>query len=65
MSTLDRSRSTLATIVGWVLVLVIGWLLLGFLWGAVAWILKAALWLILLGVLLWVYLSLRSPRRGS
>lgn len=65
MGALDRSRATLASVVGWIVVIIIGLILLTFLWSVVAWIFKAVLVLVLLGVLLWIYFSLKAPRERS
>jgi hypothetical protein len=57
----DRSRSFLATIVGWVIVAVIVWLALGFLLGALRVLVRGVLFVALLVGLLWAYLALKAP----
>jgi len=57
----ERSRSVLATIVGWVLVGVVVWVLLRFVLGTVFWLLRTALVVVVIVGLLWLYLTLKSP----
>lgn len=61
MPVADRSRSALATVVGWVLLAVIVWVLLRFVLGTVFWILRTVLVVALILGLLWLYLTLKSP----
>lgn len=61
MALRDRSRSLLATIVGWVIVAVIAWLVLGFVVGVVRWIVRGVVVLALIIGLLWVYATLKAP----
>ena len=58
-------RSTAATIVGWVLVALVVYLLFGWLVGTLFWLVRTFLVLVVLGALLWLYFKLRgdpSPR---
>jgi hypothetical protein len=57
----DRSRSALATVIGWVLVAAVVWILLRFVLGTVFWILRSLLVVVVLVGLLWAYLALKAP----
>jgi len=57
----DRSRSLLATAVGWLLVAAIVWFLLRFVLGTVFWILRSVLVVVVIVGLAWAYLALKSP----
>jgi hypothetical protein len=57
----DRSRSFLATIVGWVLVAVVVWLLLRFILGTVGFVVRAVVIIVVIVGLLWAYLALKAP----
>lgn len=61
MPVVDRSRSALAAVVGWVVLAVIVWVLLRFVLGTVFWILRTVLVVALILGLLWLYLTLKSP----
>jgi hypothetical protein len=61
MPIVDRSRSALATVVGWILVVVIAWFALRFLLGTVFWLLRGVLFVAVILGLLWLYLTLKSP----
>ena len=57
----DRSRSFLATIIGWVLAAIVIWFALRFILGTVGFVLRGiALILVIVG-LLWAYLALKTP----
>jgi hypothetical protein len=58
----DDSRSVLATIIGWIIVAIIAWFLLGFVFGTLMWILRSILWIVVIGGLLWAYLALKAPK---
>jgi hypothetical protein len=62
MAESSTPRSTLATIVGWLIVAVIGWFVLSSALGAVFWVARSLLWVLILGGLLWAYLTLKAPR---
>jgi hypothetical protein len=58
----DRPRSLLATIVGWLIVAVLAWLLLGFAFGALRFIVRSVLLVAVIVGLVWAYLALKAPR---
>lgn len=62
MSGVDRSRSALATVVGWVLVAVIAWVVLRTVLGTVFWLLRSLMVVALIVGLIWAYLALKAPR---
>lgn len=57
----SRTRSALATVVGWVLVVVVVLLALRFVIGTVAWVVRSSLAIIVIVGLAWLWLSLKSP----
>ena len=57
----SRSRSFLATIVGYLIVIVLAVIVLRFVLGTIYWLLRAFFVVILLFVLLVVYLRLKTP----
>ena len=57
----DRSRSLLATVVGWVLTAVVVWLLLRFILGTVGFVLRGVVLIVVIVGLLWAYLTLTTP----
>jgi hypothetical protein len=57
----SRTRSFLATIVGYVIVIILAVILIRFVLGTIFWLLKALFVVILLVGLLVVYLRLKSP----
>lgn len=57
----DRSRSFLASVVGWIIVAVVVWILLRFVVGTVRWLLRGFVLLIVIGALAWAYASLKAP----
>jgi hypothetical protein len=57
----DRSRSLLATVVGWVLVAALVWFGLRFVLGTVFWILRSILVILVILGLAWAYLALKAP----
>jgi hypothetical protein len=63
MSTSDRARSALATVVGWVLAALVAFWLLGAVIGTLRFLVRAVVTLLVLGALLTLYLRLKSPRR--
>jgi hypothetical protein len=62
MPDVDRHRSLLASVVGWVLVVVIAIVALRFVVGTFMWVLRGALLIALVLGLLWAYLWLKAPR---
>ncbi len=61
----DRSRSLLATVVGWVLVAALVWFGLRFVLGTVFWILRSILVILVIVGLAWAYLALKAPPDDS
>ncbi|MCX6520302.1 MAG: hypothetical protein NTZ21_06540 [Actinobacteria bacterium] len=61
MSLRSSSRSGLATVVGWVLVLVVGWMLLRIFIGTLFWMLRGVVLVAVLVGLLLLYLTLKAP----
>jgi hypothetical protein len=57
----SRSRSFLATIVGYVIVIILAVIVVRFVLGTIFWLLKALFVVIMLVGLLVVYLRLKSP----
>jgi hypothetical protein len=57
----DRSRSLLATVVGWVLAAVIVWLALRFILGTVGFVVRGLVLIVVIVGLLWAYLALKAP----
>jgi hypothetical protein len=57
----DRSRSLLATVVGWALTAVVVWLLLRFVVGTVGFVLRGVLVIVVIVGLLWAYVTLKTP----
>lgn len=57
-----RGRSLAATVVGWVLVAIVAWFLLGAIVGTLLWLLRVVLIVAVIGGLLTLYLWLKSPR---
>ena len=62
MPDVDRSRSFLASVVGWVLVAVIALVALRFVVGTFMWVLRGALLIALVLGLLFAYLWLKAPK---
>lgn len=58
----DKARSLLATVVGYVLVALVAFWLLGAVIGTLRFVIRAVLTLVLLGALLALYLKLKTPR---
>jgi len=61
MAVADRSRSALATVVGWVLVAVVVWFVLRIALGALFWVARGIVMVLLVAGLLWAYLALKDP----
>jgi membrane protein YdbS with pleckstrin-like domain len=57
----DRARSLLATIVGYLIVIVIAIVLLRFVLGTILWVIRAILIVVVLLALITVYLRLKAP----
>jgi hypothetical protein len=61
MSLRTSSRSGLATVVGWLLVVVIGWVVLRLVIGTLYWMLRGIVLVVVLVGLLLLYLTLKAP----
>lgn len=61
MAVPDRSRSALATVVGWLLAIVVIVAALRFLIGSVAWIVRSLFGVIVIVGLVMLYLWLKAP----
>lgn len=57
----DRSRSVLATIIGWVLTAIIVWFALRFILGTVGFVVRGVVVIVVVVGLLWAYLALKAP----
>ena len=57
----DRSRSFLATLIGWVLTAIVVWFVLRFILGAVGFVVRGVVLLVVIVGLLWAYLALKAP----
>jgi hypothetical protein len=62
MSPSSRSRSLLATAIGWVLAAIVVWLALRFLLGALGFLVRGVILLVVIVGLLWAYLALKAPK---
>jgi hypothetical protein len=56
------TRSAMATVVGWILVVVIGLVVARWVLGSILWLFRWALILVVIGGLLTVYLRLKLPK---
>jgi hypothetical protein len=61
MAAPDRTRSVLATVVGWVLVAVVVLLALRILFGALGFLIRGVVVIVVIVGLLWAYLALKAP----
>jgi hypothetical protein len=61
MSMRSSSRSAAASVIGWILVLVIGWIALRFVIGTIFWMIRGVILLVVLVGLLMLYLTLKAP----
>jgi hypothetical protein len=62
MTPSSRSRSLLATAVGWVLAAIVVWLALRFVLGALGFLVRGVMLIVVIVGLLWAYLALKVPR---
>ena len=53
-------KSVTASIVGWAIVAIVAFWLLGAVFSTVFWLLRSAIWIVLLGGLIWLYFRLKS-----
>lgn len=56
----DRSRSVLTSVVGWIVVALVAYWLLGAVIGTLRWVIRAVVWIVVLGVLVSLYARLKS-----
>jgi hypothetical protein len=57
----DRSRSFLATIIGWVLAAIVVWFALRLILGTVGFVVRGVVLIVVIVGLLWAYLALKVP----
>lgn len=57
----DGPKSILASVVGWLIVALLAYWFLGIIIGTIAFMVRFIVWIILLGVLVTIYLKLKSP----
>lgn len=57
----SRSRSALASVVGWVIVALLVIWLFGFVIGWIRFVLRSIVWIVLIGVLAVAYFTLKAP----
>jgi hypothetical protein len=57
----DRARSLLATIVGYMIVIILAIVLLRFVLGTILWVVRAVLIVVVLLALITIYLRLKTP----
>jgi hypothetical protein len=56
------TRSAMATVVGWILVVIIGLVVARWVLGSILWLFRWALILVVIGALLTLYLRLKLPK---
>ena len=61
MAASDRSRSLLATVIGWILVAIVVFVALRVLLGAVGFLVRGVVLIVVVVGLLWAYLALKAP----
>ena len=57
----SQPRSALASAIGWVIVALVVFWLFGMVIGWISFVLRSIVWIALIAVLIWVYLSLKEP----
>ncbi|MCU1400644.1 MAG: hypothetical protein JWN62_3753 [Acidimicrobiales bacterium] len=57
-----RARSFLASVLGWVIVAIIAYFVLGALVGTILWILRTLLIIVAIIGLIWLYFRLKTPK---
>ncbi len=57
----SQPRSALASAIGWVIVVLVAFWLFGMVIGWISFVLRSIVWIALIAVLIWVYLSLKEP----
>ncbi len=62
MAEVRKSKSFLATVVGYVLIAVIVWFLFGWLVGTILWVLRTVLIIVVVLGLFTLYLKLKTPK---
>lgn len=61
MSLRTSSRSAAATVVGWVIVVIVGWMVLRFVLGTIFWMLRGAILIAVVVGLVLLWLTLKAP----
>lgn len=54
-------RSVFASAIGWVIVALVAIWLFGMVVGWVSFVLRSFVWIVVIGLLIWAYLSLKDP----
>ena len=57
-----RARSFLASVLGWVIVAIIAYFVLGAVVGTLLWVLRTILIIVAIGGLIWLYFKLKGPK---
>jgi hypothetical protein len=57
----SKSRAAMASAIGWVIVVLVAIWLFGMVFGAIRFVLRSIMWIVLLAVLVGVYLSIKEP----
>ncbi len=57
-------RSRLASLIGWILVVMVVIYAFGFIIGTLRFILRTVIWFVVLGGLLWAWLALKDPPKN-
>lgn len=57
----SQTRSALASAIGWTIVALIVIWLFGIVIGWIRFVLRSIVWIVLIGVLIWIYLSVKEP----
>jgi uncharacterized membrane protein len=65
MAAVDRSRSVLATAVGWMLAIVVIVVGLRFLFSSIFWMLRSVFVVAMVGALVMLYLALKDPPKAD
>ncbi|MCB1001558.1 MAG: hypothetical protein R2713_22475 [Ilumatobacteraceae bacterium] len=61
MSLRTSSRSAAAAVVGWVIVVIVGWMVLRFVLGTIFWMLRGAILIAVVVGLVLLWLTLKAP----
>jgi hypothetical protein len=58
-------KSTLASVIGWLIAVLVAFWALGAVIGTIHWLLRTLAWLVLVGALVTVYLTLKGPPKDA